>query len=215
MQARFRRKFNFNPYPQKSQISRWVRKFQATWSVNNHKKKAKNPRPSMKLTARCLDDVDAVRDYVGRRTKKDPSEDVPKSSSFTCTVGWSQSISPPVIWFYLSEVKWLLFFRLRWKITRCIMNYLINGFYLFWDSRYNDKRFAVDTQTDADWDRQSVKRSGQKGLCQRSTKRGSEYRSITMWCKYEYVYPHGVNDSSPSSLYRFLSHADLLTLSWL
>ena len=55
--AKFRRKFNFNSYPQ---IYRWVNKFQAIGSVNNLNKKAKNLRSGRKLNARCLDNVDAV-----------------------------------------------------------------------------------------------------------------------------------------------------------
>ena len=69
-QAKFRRKFNFNNYPQKSQIYHWVRKFRATGSVNNLNKKSENPKSGRKLTARCPDNVDAVRDSVGRNLKK-------------------------------------------------------------------------------------------------------------------------------------------------
>ena len=44
--------------------------FQATGSVNNLNKKAENPRSGRKLTARCPDNVDAVRDFFGRSLKK-------------------------------------------------------------------------------------------------------------------------------------------------
>ena len=44
VQAKFRRKFNFNNYPQKSQIYRWAHKFQATGSLNNLNKKGETPR---------------------------------------------------------------------------------------------------------------------------------------------------------------------------
>ena len=43
VQEKFCRKFNFNNHPQKSQIYRWVFKFQATGSVNNLNKRAENP----------------------------------------------------------------------------------------------------------------------------------------------------------------------------
>ena len=72
VQAKFSRKFNFNNYPQKSKIYRWVHKFQATGSLNNPNKKAENRRPSRKLTTRCHDNVDAVRDSVKRSPKKSP-----------------------------------------------------------------------------------------------------------------------------------------------
>ena len=59
-----------NNYPLKSKIYRWVYKFQATGSVNNPNKKAENHRSGRKLTTRCTDNVDAVRDSVGRSPKK-------------------------------------------------------------------------------------------------------------------------------------------------
>ena len=60
VQAKFRKKFNFNNYPQKSQIYRLVHKSQATGSGNNLNKKAKTPRSVQKLTSRCYDNLDAV-----------------------------------------------------------------------------------------------------------------------------------------------------------
>ena len=78
MQAKFRREFNFNNYPQKSKIYHWLHKFQATRSVNNLKKKAENARSGRKFIARCPDNVDAVRDSVGRSPKT-----FPRTWSFT------------------------------------------------------------------------------------------------------------------------------------
>ena len=52
------------------QIYRWTHKFQATGSVNNLNKKSATPRSGRKLTARCPDNVDAVRDSVARSPKK-------------------------------------------------------------------------------------------------------------------------------------------------
>ena len=68
MQAKFFRKFNLTIIPRKSKSS--LGKFQATGSVNNLKKKAVNPRSGWKLSARGNDNVDAVRDSVGRSPKK-------------------------------------------------------------------------------------------------------------------------------------------------
>ena len=67
VQAKFHRNFN---YSQKSQIYHWVHKFQATGSVNNLNKKAKNPRSGRKLNAKYPDNVDVVRDSVGTSLKK-------------------------------------------------------------------------------------------------------------------------------------------------
>ena len=72
IQAKFRGKFNFNNYPQKSQIYRWVHKFQATDPENHLNKGAESPWSDSKLTARCPDTVDVVRDSVGRSPKAVP-----------------------------------------------------------------------------------------------------------------------------------------------
>ena len=68
MQAKFRWKFNFNNYSQKSQIYRWVHKFQTIESVNIHNNKTENL--SNGGTARYSDNVDTLRDSVGRSLKK-------------------------------------------------------------------------------------------------------------------------------------------------
>ena len=70
VKAKFRRKSNFNNYPQKNQIYRLVHKFQATGSVNNLNKKTENPSPGRKFTIIFPDNVDTVRDSVGRSQKK-------------------------------------------------------------------------------------------------------------------------------------------------
>ena len=49
---------------------RWVHRFQSTETVNNLNKEKENPRSGRKLTARCPDHMDAVRDSVGRSLKK-------------------------------------------------------------------------------------------------------------------------------------------------
>ena len=50
MEAKFCGKFNFNNYPQKSRIYRWLHKFHATGSVSNLNK-AEHPQSDRKLTA--------------------------------------------------------------------------------------------------------------------------------------------------------------------
>ena len=52
------------------QIYHWAHKFHATGSVNNLNKKSATPRSGRKLTARCPDNVNAVRDSVARSPKK-------------------------------------------------------------------------------------------------------------------------------------------------
>ena len=68
--AKFRRRFSINNYPQKNQIYRWVHKFQVSESVNNLNKKVEKNRLVRKLTSRCPDNEDAVKDSVGKNPKK-------------------------------------------------------------------------------------------------------------------------------------------------
>ena len=66
VQTRFRRKFNFNTYPGKSQIFLWHRNFQIYGTVNKRSKKLENPSSGRKLSARSADNVEASRVSVGR-----------------------------------------------------------------------------------------------------------------------------------------------------
>ena len=50
VQAKFRRKFNFDNYLQKSPNYHWLLKFQSTGLVNNLNKKTENSRSGRKLT---------------------------------------------------------------------------------------------------------------------------------------------------------------------
>ena len=100
-------KFNFNNYSQKSHIYCWVHKFQVKGSVNIINWKLRNPRSARKLTARCPENVDAVRGFVGRSQKKSPSESESRSS-----MNPHQQMD-----FLVSGIN----------------HYHINGLHLFWD----------------------------------------------------------------------------------
>ena len=69
VQTKYRRQFNFNHYPDKKQIFRWVAKFKATGTVHNLNERV-SPSIGAKVTARTPENVDAVRDSVGRSPKK-------------------------------------------------------------------------------------------------------------------------------------------------
>ena len=58
-----------------------VHKFQAIGLVNNLNKKAENPRSGRKSSARCSDNVDAVK-VLSEGVWKSPSEDIPKNLVF-------------------------------------------------------------------------------------------------------------------------------------
>ena len=58
VQTRFRRKFNFNIYPEKSQIFLWYCNLQTYGTVNKRCKKSENPSSGRKLSARLADNVD-------------------------------------------------------------------------------------------------------------------------------------------------------------
>ena len=70
VQTRFRRKFNFNTSPGKSQIFLWHRNFQIYGTVNKRSKKLENPSSGRKLSARSADNVEASRVSVGQSLKK-------------------------------------------------------------------------------------------------------------------------------------------------
>jgi len=60
VQTRFRRNFNFNNYPGKSQIFLWYRNFQSYGTVNKRSKKSEMPSGGRKLSARSADNVEAA-----------------------------------------------------------------------------------------------------------------------------------------------------------
>ena len=127
--GKFHRKFNFNNYPQKNQIYHYVHKFQVTKSVNNLNKKSENLRSGRKLMSRRPDNVDAVRDSVGRSLKKSlwrHSQELGLSHAQLDKVNQFLPKSSG-----LTFPKWYdCFLRLRWKMNWCNMNYYINGLHL-------------------------------------------------------------------------------------
>ena len=82
VQEKFRGKFNFNSFPQKSQIYRWVQNFQATGSVNNLNQKAEYPGADRKLIARCSDASWMQREILSEGVRKSFSENSPKNFDF-------------------------------------------------------------------------------------------------------------------------------------
>ena len=70
VQARYRRRFNFNNFPHKFQITQWVKKFKDTRTLIKSTKKGQKSISGRKLTARSPENVDAVRDSVGQSPKK-------------------------------------------------------------------------------------------------------------------------------------------------
>ena len=70
VQARYRRRFNFNNFPPKFQITCCVKKFKDTGTLIKSTKKGQKSTSGIKLTARSPENVDAVRDSVGRSPKK-------------------------------------------------------------------------------------------------------------------------------------------------
>ena len=66
VQARHRRKFIFNNFPHKFQITRWVKKFKDTGTLIKSTKKGQKSTSGRKLTARSPENVNAVSHSVGR-----------------------------------------------------------------------------------------------------------------------------------------------------
>ena len=132
VQAKICGKSNFNNYLQKSQIYRWVHKFQATRSVNNLNMKEENPRFCRKLTARWPDNLDAVRDSVRRSPKKFLQR---HSKNLVFNVHCkNKSIS-----FFPSEVM-IAFQDVVARIVDAIWIIISMGCNLFWDTQYAIKQ---------------------------------------------------------------------------
>ena len=135
VQAIFRRKLNFNNYPQSSQIYRCVHKFQAIGSVINLNKKTENPRSGKKLFTRCSDNVDTVRDSFGRSPKKSLRRRSQELGLLRASV---QRILKKDFQQYPYR------FQIERKLTQADMQFLvsvinhyhINGLHQFWDTLY-------------------------------------------------------------------------------
>ena len=133
--AKFCGKFNFNNYPQRSQIYRWIYKFQATGSVNNLNKKAENPISGRELTASCPNNVDSVRDSVGKSSKKSLRR---RSQELSISRASLQRILKDELQLYPYRIQ------IKHKLTPAdieflvsvINHYHINGLRLFGDTLY-------------------------------------------------------------------------------
>ena len=63
-------KVNFNNFPHKFQITRWVKEFKDTETLIMSIKKGQKSTSARMLTARSPENADAVRDSVGQSPKK-------------------------------------------------------------------------------------------------------------------------------------------------
>ena len=70
VQTRFRKQFNFNTFPEKSQIFLWYHNFQTYGTVDKRSKKTENSSSGRKLSARSADNMQASRVSVDRSPKK-------------------------------------------------------------------------------------------------------------------------------------------------
>ena len=70
VQARYRRRFNFNNFPHKFKLTCWVKNFKDTGTLIKSTKRGQKSTSGRKLTARSPENVDAVRDSVGQNPKK-------------------------------------------------------------------------------------------------------------------------------------------------
>ena len=69
VQVRYHRRFNFNNFPHKFQITHWVKKFKDTGTLVKSTKKGQKSTSGRKFTARSPENVDAVRDSVRQSPK--------------------------------------------------------------------------------------------------------------------------------------------------
>ena len=85
----------FNNYLQKSQIDRWVHKFQATGSVNNLNKKAEKSQIWQEVDCKMSWRYEFCESFCRKVSEKFSPKTFTRTRFFTCTVG---SISTLVIW---------------------------------------------------------------------------------------------------------------------
>ena len=134
--------FNCNNYPQKSQTYCWVHKFQATGSVNNLNKKVEYPRSDRKLTARCRDNVDALRASAEWRPKKSLRR---RFQELVLSRASLQRILKKNLQLYPHRIQ------IKHKLTSADMEFLvsvinhyhINGLHLFWDIMCIDQLYPI------------------------------------------------------------------------
>ena len=70
VKARYHKRFNFNNFPHKFQITHWVKKFKDTGTLIKSTKKGQLSTSGTKLTARSPKNVNSVQDSVARSPKK-------------------------------------------------------------------------------------------------------------------------------------------------
>ena len=138
VQAKFHRKFN--NYTQKSQIYRWVHKFQAIRSVNNLNYKAKNPRSGRKLTASCPNNMD-MWEIQSEGVQKVPPMMFPRTWSFMCIIAKNLKKGSSAISIQNPDQHKLMRADTNFFVS-VINHYHINGLHLFWDTLYNDLKMC-------------------------------------------------------------------------
>ena len=95
VQERHHGSFNFHNFPHKFQITCWVKQFKGTGTLIKSTKKVQKSTSGRKLTARSPENVDTVRDSVGR-SPKSHSGDALKSLVFLVqpfTESWRMAFS--------------------------------------------------------------------------------------------------------------------------
>ena len=95
--------------------------------MNNFSKKAENARSDRKLTARCPDIVEVVRDLIGRRPKKVSPKAFAKTWSFTSIV--AKNLKERSSALLIQNPK---FTTTTWGFLRQVISHnQINGLHLF------------------------------------------------------------------------------------
>ena len=104
VQARFRRKFSFNKFPNRSQIFKLVKKFETHGTYGDRRVTGSSPS-GPPITIRTPDNVTRVQESVGRS----PSKSLRRRTSGACTLGlfstyyfWFEDKQLQIIKCYLS-----------------------------------------------------------------------------------------------------------------
>ena len=132
-QQNFTGSLTLTTIPRKAKFIIGYTNFRATGSVNNLKKKAENSRFDRKLTAICLDNVDAVRDSAGSSSKtslRRHSQELGLSRASLQRILKNDLLQYP----YRIQIKHKLTPADMEFFVSVINHYHINGLYLFWNT---------------------------------------------------------------------------------
>ena len=117
VQARFRRKFSFNKFPNRSQIFKLVKKFETHGTCGDRRVTGSSPS-GPPITIRTPDNVTRVQESVGRS----PSKSLRRWTSGACTLGLFLTY---YFWFEDKQLQIIKSFHLSINVIIIVVSFKI------------------------------------------------------------------------------------------